>query len=536
MNGTGSDQPMTPDDGPAGGGGALRRRTTHGFLWAFGSAGGQAVLQIGSLAILGRLLSPHEYGVVAASMLAVGFTAMLGQLGVSAAVVQKPELTREQATAALYLSLSATVLLGVVFWLVAPWLNVLVGLPPDSVAIRLLAFQLPIVGLTVVPMGLLQRALRFRAMAMVETVSYAIGSVGVSIGLALAGAGALALVFGQLTNVGLTAVGYLVLSRMSWALQGPRRLVANTRDLLRFGLSYSLGQIANWVAINGDNFIVANRLTTASLGVYGRAYQLLAQPANLVGGVADKVLFPAMSRVQGDPERMARAYVSACAFVALATVPASVVLCVAAPEIIRILLGPNWAGVVLPLQLFALVLLPRTSYKISGSFTRARGAVLGGSLRQWLYAAEVIIGCAIGSIWGVVGVAAGAGVAITLHYLTMVHFSAQVTKGLWRRLGRAYLRYIPIAVLAVGAALLGRLVTAGAGSALLTLVAVTGLVLAATALVLVVGRRAFAEELSLLRTIAGLLPVRRLVPPLRRRGDRSPRSGGRPASGDAGAR
>ena len=112
-----------------------------------------------------------------------------------------------------------------------------------------------------------------------------------------------------------------------------------------------------------------------------------------------------MSRVQGEPARMVRAYVAACAFVALATVPASAILFVGAPEIVGILLGHRWSGVVAPLQLFALVLLPRTSYKISGSFTRARGAVLGGSSRQWLYACEVVAGCLIGSRFGVIGVA-----------------------------------------------------------------------------------------------------------------------------------
>ena len=93
---------------PATGGGSLRRSTTRGFLWSFGSAGGQAILQIGSLAVLGHLLSPHEYGVVNASMLAVAFTAMLGQLGVAAAIVQKPDLTEKQATAALYFSIVTT--------------------------------------------------------------------------------------------------------------------------------------------------------------------------------------------------------------------------------------------------------------------------------------------------------------------------------------------------------------------------------------------------------------------------------------------
>ncbi|MGN6743161.1 MAG: lipopolysaccharide biosynthesis protein [Amnibacterium sp.] len=505
---------------PAPGKGSLRRSTTRGFLWSFGSAGGQAVLQIGSLAVLGHILSPHEYGVVNASMLAVAFATMLGQLGVAAAIVQKPDLTDKQATAALTFSVVTTFALGAVFWLLAPWLNLLVGLPSSSGVIRLLAFQLPLTGLTIVPMGLLQRNLKFRKLAMVDLSSYAVGYVGVSITLAVLGAGALALAWGQLMDTALTAVGYFALSRVRWHWQSPRILIENARGLLKFGLSYSLGQVGSWVAINGDNFIVANRLPTTTLGVYGRAYQLLASPANLIGGVADKVLFPAMSRVQGDPPRMVRAYVAACAFVALATVPASVMLFVGAPEIVGILLGPRWHAVVAPLQLFALVLLPRTSYKISGSFTRARGAVLGGSTRQWLYAGEVVLGCLIGSRWGVVGVAAGASIAITLHWLTMIAFSAKVSRGLWAQLGVAYLRYLPLAAGVIAVAVLLRWATEPLHSLVATLAAIVLGVLAATALVVLVGRRAFAEEASMLGTIAGLLPgMRRRRGPDRRHAD-----------------
>ncbi|HEY0373739.1 MAG TPA: lipopolysaccharide biosynthesis protein [Amnibacterium sp.] len=504
----------TARSGPAGDK-SLRRNTTRGFIWSFGSAGGQAVLQIGSLAVLGHILSPHEYGVVNASMLAVAFTLMLGQLGVSAAIVQKPDLTEKQATAALYFSIGTTCALGILFWVLAPWLNLLVGLPESSGVIRLLAFMLPLTGLTIVPMGLLQRNLKFRKLAMVDLSSYAVGYVAVSITLALLGAGEYALAWGQLIDTALTAVGYFALSRVRWAPQSPRALFENARGLLRFGLSYSLGQVGSWVAINGDNFIVATQLSTRTLGVYGRAYQLLASPANLIGGVADKVLFPAMSRVQGDPPRMVRAYVAACAFVALATVPASIILFLGAPEIVGILLGGRWTAVVAPLQIFALVLLPRTSYKISGSFTRARGAVLGGSTRQWLYAGEVVVGCLIGSRFGVVGVATGASVAITLHWLTMIAFSAKVSKGLWAQLGVAYLRYVPLAAVDVALGLLARSVTEPfVDSRLLTLLAVVVAVLAGTALVVGVARRAFAEEIALIRTIASLLPgIRRLARP-----------------------
>src|SRR3712207_7914024 len=52
----------------------------------------------------------------------------------------------------------------------------------------------------------------------------------------------------------------------------------------------------SWVGLNGDNLVVTSTLGPTALGLYSRAYQLLVQPANLIGSVADKVLFPSLSR------------------------------------------------------------------------------------------------------------------------------------------------------------------------------------------------------------------------------------------------
>jgi PST family polysaccharide transporter len=136
------------------------------------------------------------------------------------------------------------------------------------------------------------------------------------------------------------------------------------------------------------------------------------QPANPIGSVADRVLFPSMSRLQDDPARLALA-------------------------------------VTLPLQVFAVVLVPRTAYKISGSLTRATDAVLGGAWRQWLYAAEVAFGCLIGSRWGITGVAVGASLAIVAYFLTMLAFSARIRRGLMGSTLRAYGKFLPVAAAVV---------------------------------------------------------------------------------------
>src|SRR6476619_686669 len=119
--------------------------------------------------------------------------------------------------------------------------------------------------------------------------------------------------------------------------------------MIGFGSGYSLPQLGHWGAQNADNSAVASVLGAGPLGVYSRAYNLLSQPAAVIGGAADKVLFPAMARVRDDGERLRAAYVRSASLIALVAVPAAVLLFALAPEIVRVLLGPRWEAVVLPL-------------------------------------------------------------------------------------------------------------------------------------------------------------------------------------------
>ena len=479
----------------------MTRSAVRGLSWSMVGALGQALLQLVSIVVLSRLLTAEEFGTAVAATVVMGLAVVLGQLGIGPALVQSRHLGSADVATAFSVAAALGVVLAGVLFLAAPVVNPLVGLPADSWFLRLLSVVLVLGGLGSVSLGLLQRHLRFRALVLVELSSYGVGYLGTTVVLASAGAGAAALVWGQVVQALVTAVGAYALVRHPvrpppWAV-----MAASARRLLGFGSAYSLSQLGNWVGLNGDNLVVTSTLGPAALGVYSRAYQLLVQPANLIGTVADKVLFPTLSRIQDDRERLARAYVLAGSLVALLTLPASVLLFVLAPEVVAILLGPGWTAVVLPLQVFAAVLLPRTAYKISGSLTRATGAVLGGAWRQWLYAAEVTVGCAVGSVWGIPGVAVGASVAIVAHFLTMLAFSARISRGLVGRVLRSYARSLPVAL---ATAAVAWPVAAELRSSAPDLVVVLGTgasgVLAAVA-ALVVCRRLLRDELSVLATV-----------------------------------
>jgi O-antigen/teichoic acid export membrane protein len=478
---------------------SLTNVAARGFLWSFGSGVGQGLLSIVSMVLLARLLTPAEFGAASAATVVVGIATLVSQLGVGPALVQRESLSDAQVAAAFWFSLLFSSALGVLLFLLTPWLNGLVGLPHDDDLLRLLSVSLPVAGLMSVSSGLLQREMRFREASIVEIVASGPGAIGVSILLAALGAGAWSLIWGAIASTVVSAVGCCWLARPSVRPPGPRGMWREVTPLVRFGGGYSLSQIGNWFAQNADNLVTANALGTVALGIYGRAYRLLSQPANLIGGAVDKVLFPAMSKVRHDGERLRNAYLRASSLIALVGVPVSVLLFVLAPEVVQVLLGDGWAAVVFPLQVFAVVLVPRTSYKISGSLTRATGAVYRAAWRQWLYAAEVFVGCAIGARWGVDGVAVGASVAIVLHFLTMLKFSGRVCDGLVSMVVRLYLRnYLPMAAVVLGVSYGVAQVVRRWESDLLTLVVTGAAGLLAAGLVVAVMRRLFTEELGLL--------------------------------------
>lgn len=481
---------------------SLTRVTGRGFVWSFGGGVGQAVLSITSIVLLSRLLTPAQFGAAAAASLVVGLAAVVSQVGVGPALVQRKDLDDDEVAAAFAFSAVLSALLALGLYLLAPLFNRVVGLPPDSSLLELLSVSLLLLGLAAVPTGLLQRQLRFRAMTAVDLLAAGPGAIGVSLVLAVLGFGAYALVWGAVASALVTALGYGLLARPPLPRSGPRAIWRSVRPLLGFGSAYSVSQLGNWLALNADNLVTANLLGPGPLGLYSRAYRLLAEPANVIGGAADKVLFPALAKVRSDQARLRSAYLRATSLVALVAGPASVLLFVLAPELVAVLMGPRWSDVVAPLQVLALVLVPRASYKISGSLTRATGAVVGGAWRQWLYAAEVLVGCTIGARWGVTGVAVGASVAIVLHFLVMLRFSARISPGLVRAVLVLYVRkHLPVVLVVVAATWGSASLLRGADVPLLTLVVAgaTGTLSAVATVALL--RKGFRQELEVLSAV-----------------------------------
>ena len=420
----------------------LTHNTLVGFFWSFSGTGAQAVLQFLVLAVLSRLLTPAETGLVNIANIFTIFAGLFYQLGIGPSLVQRQKLNENHIRSGFTFTIISSVALTGFTWLIAPFFASfypkILGLLE---VVRGMSFLFIINGVGLVARSLNYRDLNFRIKARFNIVSYVIGYGVIGIVLAFLDFGAWALVWASLSQSVVYSALFLGASPHPKGFQLDRTAL---KELLSFGSGYTLGQIFNRIANASDNLIVGATLGDRAVGLYGRAYQLMILPSQYFGQVLDNVLFTAMSKKQDQPKVLGAVYRRGVVAIALVVMPLSALLFVLAPEFIHILLGRQWDAIIVPFRIFALTMLFRTSYKMGDSLCRSAGVVFQRALRQFIFSMLIILGTWVGHYQGIVGVTVGVSLAITFNFFSMAQLSLKMTGITW---GTFFKVHVPSLVL-----------------------------------------------------------------------------------------
>lgn len=399
--------------------------------WSSLGLGATGLGQFVLLAVLGRKLrdDPEAFGVVTATMVVIGIGRVIHS-AIGPALVQREELRKEHVTSAFALGVHSAFAMALVTALCAPLVAAFFdddGLTPVMRWLSLL-FVCQAPGL--VPEALLQREMRMRSLGLAEASAVLLGYLPVGIGLALFGAGVWALV-GAILAQAIVKAGMLVAQRPHE--RSLRLHPVATREIVRYSGGVASAGLCNYAASQGDNVVVGRCMSTAALGVYSRAYQLMVMPAMFLGEVVDRIVFPLLSRVQNDKDQLRTAYGRGVSLIASVMTPFAALGVALAPEIVVLVLGDGWLEVVLPFQVLMSGLVFRTGYKISDMLARATGTVYARAWRQAIFAGLIAAGALAGVAHGVVGVAVGVVAALAANYLMMAWLSIATTGLSWFR-------------------------------------------------------------------------------------------------------
>jgi O-antigen/teichoic acid export membrane protein len=385
----------------------LAARTIHAAAWSGVSQGARVAVSVGVTAILARLLAPKDFGLLAMVVVVTGFLNLFRDFGLSAAVVQRRDLTEEHLSSSFWINVLAGCVLAVVLLATAPAVGRFYEDARLRTVLRLLSATFVVSSLGVVQSSLLVRELRFKCLAVVDILALSVAG-SVAIVLALFGAGIWSLVWQQVVLSAVTALLLWVVSawRPRWRFQW-----AAARELLGFGLGLTGYNFVNYLNRNLDNLLIGKFLGAASLGFYDLAYRLLLFPLANISQVIGRVMFPSLSAIQHDKSVVRQAYLKTTRYVAAVSFPLMTGLFVLAPEFVRVLFGAQWERSILLVRILSLVGLSQSIGATVGWIYMSQGRT--DVLFRWGLASVCVIATSfvVGLRRGVEGVAIAYAVA-----------------------------------------------------------------------------------------------------------------------------
>ena len=428
----------------------LAKRSGRAGAWQLAANTLQSILTLVVLGLLSRLLGPREFGVLALAMIFVNFAVLLSDTGMTAAIVQRAQLSVGHIRVAFTTSVLAGAGLVVLVLGTAGYIAEFFKTPELAPVLRLLSTAFFVISLGQVASALLWRDLRFRENA-IATIAGVIGYGTISIWLALLGYGIWSLAWGTVAQYTIATILMYAMTRHS-----VRPYLGRTElnEVLSYGIGMSLTKIFNLLSSKADYMVVGRVLGAVTLGLYERSFRLMEVPSNYIAGVVNRVAFPVMAGIQEDRDRLTRIYLHGVNLTAMVYVPMAVLFWFGAPHIIGIVFGPKWHAAEIPFRILSLGVVLRASNKVTDSLTRAVGAVYRTAWRIALYLGAVVLCAWAGCYWGLVGASWGGLVALSVRWLLASKLSLDILDLSWRRYLSSLLPGLVIGAAVTGALLL----------------------------------------------------------------------------------
>jgi PST family polysaccharide transporter len=422
---------------------ALKRRALTGASSTLVTQTFKFVLKFGSAIVLGRLLGPAQFGLVAMVAPILGFVSTLNDMGFSQAIVQKEDISARQISGLFWINTLISILLASVVMLAAPLIGTIYHEPRTTGITLVLGMLIALGGLGMVPNALLSRQMKFTTQAFIDigTMTF---NVVVSIGAAVAGLGYWALVLGQVaTTVAGVAANWAL---TKWRPSRPGR-GTGVGSLVNFGANLTGVNIATYFSMTADNMIVGVFGGKVMLGLYDRSYTLVVQPLSQLMLPVSRVAIPLLSRLK-DTDRYRQAYISMLLLTVMLTAPAMICCCLMPGAVISLLLGSRWAaaGPIFGWICFGGILAP--IFGTTGWLFTTQGRTREQMSLSIFTAVLSIAAFAVGIFWGALGVAIMS--ALSFNFLQTPLVILRAT-----RIGAVRFRHVLPTLISIGISMAG---------------------------------------------------------------------------------
>lgn len=316
----------------------LRKKATQSIGWIILERWSSRVLTLVVIAVLTRLLSPADFGLVSMATVVIAILQVFVESGFVTVLVQKKELGEKDTSTAFWTSVTLSIILYAALFFSAPLLAGLFGEPELVDVLRVLGLSLPVSSLAQVPAALLERSFGFKSLA-IRQVGGALCGAAVAVVIAFSGGGVWALVAQTLVT---SAASVIILWTATTWRPSLEFSFASLRSMWSMGLRIIGIGLLDAVQQNIDKLIVGAFFSTEVLGYYYLAQRIGTILIELVTTVMSRVTLTTFSKVQDDLPRLNRIFLQMTFASAAIGVPIFGLVAVFAVQIVPFAFGPGW--------------------------------------------------------------------------------------------------------------------------------------------------------------------------------------------------
>ncbi len=319
-----------------------RATTSSSAVWIALQTWGNRLASLAVFVVLGHLLAPADFGLVAVASAFVAMTGLLLDRGLTAGLIQREEVDQRVLSTGFWSGMATGALLTVAACVAAPFLARWLGQPRLTGLLVVLAFTFPFSAAEMVPQALLQRRFRFRTLAVRRLAAVAVSAV-VGLGCAIGGAGPYALVIQSLSFSVVSAV-------VLWSTSGWRPSAVYDRKAFRetrgFSVHVFLLNLLNFGLTQLDKLLLGPLVGAVALGYYTVSQKIQLTVQDVTVTVIGSIAFPAFSRLRHDVAALRSALLRMSRVTSIMILPVFILLGVAAKDIVPLVFGAQWAPTV----------------------------------------------------------------------------------------------------------------------------------------------------------------------------------------------
>lgn len=410
---------------------------------------GTRVMGIASIAVLGRLLDPHDFGVMAIALIFVGLSEAIMSRQFDLACIRTQDINDSHYNTNFTLSAIWGLFAGAVLYILATPIAVMMHAPDTADVLRLLAVVPVLDGMRNPHFVGFERNLNFIPDIGTNFAAKAAQTAAVILLALIWGnywAMAWALIIFTATRTGLTHI---------LRPTSIRPTLIHWREFVAFGGWLSGTGIMRFVMARTDTAMISAKLGTATVGLYNLGFELTQMATNYLAVPLMRIIYPGLSSMSKDRARLRAAYYKAQSVLLAILLPIGVGIALVAHEAVLIFVGAKWLGAVPVLW----IMLPVSAVAVLVYNVQAVIMVDGNTRAMFLRNAIVAI-IQIPAIWfglvwfGFVGAVSARACAILIHLFITLIIAGQATGDPWHKTltegSRSFAAVILMAVTVLG--------------------------------------------------------------------------------------